>query len=84
MIDLSADFRIRDEKIYREFYGEKHPAPQLLKKSVYGMPELYREQICKAKLVASPGCYPTTHNIDIRTQECFYKGAIVIKGCKVR
>ena len=60
VIDLSADFRIKDEAVYAEFYGEKHPAPGLLAESVYGMPELYRESIRNARLVASPGCYPTS------------------------
>jgi N-acetyl-gamma-glutamyl-phosphate reductase len=60
VIDLSADFRIKDGEVYAEFYGEKHPAPELLAESVYGMPELYRESIRPARLVASPGCYPTS------------------------
>jgi N-acetyl-gamma-glutamyl-phosphate reductase len=60
VIDLSADFRLKDEAIYEEFYGHAHPAPSLLPQSVYGMPELYRDQIRDARLVASPGCYPTS------------------------
>jgi len=60
VIDLSADFRLKSAEIYKEFYGHDHPAPELLKKSVYGLPEIYREQIKKASLVASPGCYPTS------------------------
>jgi N-acetyl-gamma-glutamyl-phosphate reductase len=60
VIDLSADFRIKDPEVYREYYGEKHQAPELLGLSVYGMPELYRAQIRSARLVASPGCYPTS------------------------
>jgi N-acetyl-gamma-glutamyl-phosphate reductase len=60
VIDLSADFRIRDPDVFENFYGEKHHAPELLRESVYGMPEIYREQIRRAKLVASPGCYPTS------------------------
>ncbi|MFZ1074246.1 MAG: N-acetyl-gamma-glutamyl-phosphate reductase [Verrucomicrobiia bacterium] len=60
VIDLSADFRLKSAEIYREFYAHDHPAPDLLKKSVYGLPEIYREQIKKALLVASPGCYPTS------------------------
>jgi len=60
VIDLSADFRIKDAEVYADFYGEKHPAPELLAESVYGMPELYRDQIRAARLVASPGCYPTS------------------------
>jgi N-acetyl-gamma-glutamyl-phosphate reductase len=60
VIDLSADFRLKSAAIYREFYAHDHPAPDLLKKSVYGLPEINREQIKKASLVASPGCYPTS------------------------
>ena len=60
VIDLSADFRIRDTAVYADFYGEPHPAPDLLSQSVYGMPELYRDRIRSAQLVASPGCYPTS------------------------
>ena len=60
VIDLSADFRIKDVAVYREFYGEEHHAPELAAMSVYGLPEIYREQIKTAQLVASPGCYPTS------------------------
>jgi N-acetyl-gamma-glutamyl-phosphate reductase len=60
VIDLSADFRLRDRAIYREFYGAEHPAPELLSRGVYGLPEFYREKIAGADLVACPGCYPTT------------------------
>jgi N-acetyl-gamma-glutamyl-phosphate reductase len=60
VIDLSADFRLRNPEVYQEFYGHEHPAPQLLAQGVYGLPELYREAIRKATLVASPGCYPTS------------------------
>ena len=60
VIDLSADFRLKSAEVYKEFYDHDHPAPELLAKSVYGLPEFYREQIKKASLVASPGCYPTS------------------------
>ncbi len=60
VIDLSADFRLRDAAIYREFYGHDHPAPELLAGAVYGLPEIRREAIAGAKLVAAPGCYPTS------------------------
>jgi N-acetyl-gamma-glutamyl-phosphate reductase len=60
VIDLSADFRLQSAEIYKEFYAHDHPAPALLKKSVYGLPEIYREQIKKSSLIASPGCYPTS------------------------
>ncbi len=60
VIDLSADFRLKSQERYKEFYGHEHPAPDLLGKSVYGLPEIYRQEIKKALLVASPGCYPTS------------------------
>jgi N-acetyl-gamma-glutamyl-phosphate reductase len=60
VIDLSADFRLRSADVYKEFYAHEHPAPELLKKAVYGLPEHYREEIKKSLLIASPGCYPTS------------------------
>src|SRR5450432_1558381 len=60
VIDLSADFRLKSAAVYKEFYAHDHPAPDLLKKSVYGLPEIYREKIKKSLLIASPGCYPTS------------------------
>jgi N-acetyl-gamma-glutamyl-phosphate reductase len=58
VVDLSADFRLRDANVYGEWY-RAHPAPELLAGAVYGLPELYREQVQSADLVANPGCYPT-------------------------
>lgn len=58
VVDMSADFRLRDLDTYRDWYGE-HGAPELIEKAVYGLTELYREKISKADLVANPGCYPT-------------------------
>src|SRR5690242_3377516 len=60
VIDLSADFRLKSADIYKEFYAHDHPAPDLLKNSVYGLPEVYREAIKTSTLIASPGCYPTS------------------------
>jgi len=60
VIDLSADFRVRSAAVYKEFYGHDHPAPGLLARAVYGLPEIYRAQVKTASLVASPGCYPTS------------------------
>src|SRR5271170_6505084 len=60
VIDLSADFRLKSAKIYKEFYAHDHPAPDLLQKSVYGLPEIYRDEIKNSLLIASPGCYPTS------------------------
>ncbi len=59
VVDLSADFRLKDAGQYLSWYGFDHPSPGLLKEAVYGLPELYRSQISSAKLVANPGCYPT-------------------------
>jgi N-acetyl-gamma-glutamyl-phosphate reductase len=58
VVDLSADFRLRDPETYAEWYLP-HPEPELIAQAVYGLPELYREQIAGAELVANPGCYPT-------------------------
>jgi len=59
VVDLSADFRLRSPQEYEKWYGEAHPSPELIKEAVYGLPELYRDQIKQTKLVANPGCYPT-------------------------
>ena len=58
VVDLSADFRLRDVAVYEEWYAE-HPEPELLDDAVYGLPELYRDDLRGADLVAGPGCYPT-------------------------
>jgi N-acetyl-gamma-glutamyl-phosphate reductase len=60
VIDISADFRLNSPEKYKEYYNEDHPAVELLSEAVYGMPERYREQIKSAKLIACPGCYPTS------------------------
>ena len=60
IVDLSADFRLRDAAVFREFYGNEHGAPDLLAEAVFGIPEIYREEIARARLVASAGCYPTS------------------------
>ncbi|HHW90615.1 MAG TPA: N-acetyl-gamma-glutamyl-phosphate reductase [Clostridiales bacterium] len=60
VIDLSADFRYKDIELYENTYKVKHPAPELLKSAVYGLPELYRDQIKNSSLVGNPGCYPTS------------------------
>lgn len=59
VIDLSADFRLQDVDVYQQWY-QAHSCPELIQDAVYGLPELYREQIKGAKLVANPGCYPTS------------------------
>ncbi|MEM1113411.1 MAG: N-acetyl-gamma-glutamyl-phosphate reductase [Pseudomonadota bacterium] len=60
VVDLSADYRIRDAALWSEWYGEPHASPELLSEAVYGLPEVYRERIREARLVACPGCYPTS------------------------
>jgi N-acetyl-gamma-glutamyl-phosphate reductase len=60
VVDLSADFRTTDPAIYKEFYDHEHPAPALLKEAVYGIPEIHRERLKRAKLIAAPGCFPTS------------------------
>jgi N-acetyl-gamma-glutamyl-phosphate reductase len=59
ILDMSADFRLRDMGAYAQWYGHEHRAPQLQGEAVYGLTELYRERIAAARLVACPGCYPT-------------------------
>jgi N-acetyl-gamma-glutamyl-phosphate reductase len=59
IIDLAADFRIKDQPTWEHWYGMPHACPEQLEKAVYGLPELHREAIKSANLVANPGCYPT-------------------------
>jgi N-acetyl-gamma-glutamyl-phosphate reductase len=60
VVDLSADFRLRDVKEYAEWYGGEHKAQELQKEAVYGLTEIYRDEVKTARLVANPGCYPTS------------------------
>jgi N-acetyl-gamma-glutamyl-phosphate reductase len=60
VIDLSADYRLRDPETYKEWYGLSHEFVSTLRKAVYGLPEIYRNRIKKAALIANPGCYPTS------------------------
>ncbi len=60
VVDLSADFRLKSANVYEEWYGVTHSAPKLLNEAVYGIPEIYGRMIKKARLVANPGCYPTS------------------------
>lgn len=59
VIDLSADYRLADPVTYEQWYGVPHSSPQLLRQSIYGLPELHRSKITRTRLVAVPGCYPT-------------------------
>ena len=63
IIDLSADFRLRDADDYEKWYGEKHAAPEWLSKFVYGLPELHREKISKASYISGVGCNATASNL---------------------
>lgn len=65
IIDLSADFRIKDKAVYEKWYGLEHKSPQFLEEAVYGLCEINREEIKKARLIANPGCYPTCSFLSI-------------------
>lgn len=65
VIDLSADFRIKDVSVYEQWYHLKHPAASYIAEAVYGLPEINREQISKARLTANPGCYPTCSTLAV-------------------
>lgn len=60
VVDLSADFRLRDAATYAHWYKHTHPYPELLEEAVYGLPEIYRRDIADAQIVGNPGCYPTS------------------------
>jgi N-acetyl-gamma-glutamyl-phosphate reductase len=60
IVDLSADFRLKDPAVWAHWYGEPHVCPELLSEAVYGLPEVDREAIRSARLIACPGCYPTS------------------------
>ncbi|MCL4161570.1 UNVERIFIED_CONTAM: hypothetical protein GTU68_048928, partial [Idotea baltica] len=60
VVDLSADYRIKDVAVWEKWYGMTHASPALIDQAVYGLPETHRAQIISANLVANPGCYPTT------------------------
>ena len=66
VIDLSADFRIRDIDIWEKWYAQKHAAPDLVAQAVYGLPEFNRSAIKAAKLIACPGCYPTSVQLGLK------------------
>ncbi|MCA9263077.1 MAG: N-acetyl-gamma-glutamyl-phosphate reductase [Planctomycetales bacterium] len=60
VIDFSADYRLRDVSVYEQWYDQKHPNPDRMRATPYGLPELFREQIGSSQLVANPGCFPTS------------------------
>ncbi len=63
VVDFSADYRLTDPAIYQHWYDKEHVDPQRLDQAVYGLPELFRDQLPAAQLVANPGCYPTSANL---------------------
>lgn len=65
VVDLSADFRLRDVSLYAEWYGGEHKAPEIQKEVVYGLTELHRQEVANARIVANPGCYPTSVQIPL-------------------
>ncbi|MDR0925919.1 MAG: N-acetyl-gamma-glutamyl-phosphate reductase [Hungatella sp.] len=65
VIDLSADYRIKDVAVYEEWYKMEHKTPQFIKEAVYGLPEINREKMKHARLIANPGCYPTCSTLCI-------------------
>ncbi|WP_353571346.1 N-acetyl-gamma-glutamyl-phosphate reductase [Candidatus Albibeggiatoa sp. nov. BB20] len=65
VIDLSADFRIKDVKLWEQWYNVEHACPELIDMAVYGLPELHRQQIAQAQLIACPGCYPTSMQLGL-------------------
>jgi N-acetyl-gamma-glutamyl-phosphate reductase len=74
VVDLSADFRLKDARSYAQWYGVDHPAPHLLEEAVYGLSEFARPALANARLVANPGCYPTS--ILLALQPVLQAGAI--------
>ena len=66
VVDLGADFRLRDHTLYPRWYGWDHPSPELLEQAVFGLPELYRADIRGARLVAAAGCYVTAASLALR------------------
>jgi len=85
VIDLSADYRLKDTKIYAQFYKTKHKDKINLSKAVYGLPELYRSKIKTAQFIANPGCYPTAATLALAPlvafPECSYFSSVT-SGCR--
>ncbi|MDA8097670.1 MAG: N-acetyl-gamma-glutamyl-phosphate reductase [Desulforudis sp.] len=81
LVDLGADFRLRQSRVYEQWYGVTHTATELLNEAVYGLPELYRESITEARLVANPGCYPTASILALAPLLCkglVYQNSIIV------
>ena len=84
LIDLAADFRIKDIDVWEKWYGATHACPELVKEAVYGLPEMNREAIKSASLVANPGCYPTSVILAMLPllKNKMIKSSIIIADCK--
>ncbi|MGA8893643.1 MAG: N-acetyl-gamma-glutamyl-phosphate reductase [Anaeromyxobacteraceae bacterium] len=82
VVDMSGDFRLKDAAAYERYYGQKHPHPGMLADFVYGLPELNRERIRKARFVASPGCFATTIELALLplARAGFLEGVIHVQG----
>lgn len=81
VVDLSADYRFQDKTIYEKWYKTKHTDPSNLENAIYGLPEIFREKIRAANLVANPGCYPTSAIIGLAPlilKDCIYTDDIII------
>lgn len=78
VIDLSADFRLKDPLLYQKWYAKKHTQTDLLKEAVYGLPEIYSSEIRKARLVANPGCFPTSIILGLAPIIKYTQGTIYI------
>jgi len=78
VIDLGADFRLKDANVYKEWYGLEHGAPDMLEEVVYGIPEIYRKRIAVSRVVANPGCYPTS--IILGLAPLLHNGLIKLSG----
>ncbi len=87
VVDLSGDFRLKDAKVYEQFYKHGHTEPELLKEAVYGLPETHSAEIKKARLVANPGCYTTTSILGLypgRQKRCQRHGTEAVASRPVR
>ncbi len=84
VVDLGGDFRLKDVDAFQQWYQLEHTAPELLAGAVYGMPELFREQIATAQLVANPGCYPTVATLALLplAEAGLLSGTLVIVDAK--
>lgn len=78
VIDLSADFRLKDPLLYQKWYAKKHTQTSLLKEAVYGLPEIYSSKIKKARLIANPGCFPTSIILGLAPIIKYTQGSIYI------